>query len=58
VTIDPRAAMEHWRLPIAYVPAYAPREIELAGRAAARERCRRRHRLARQLAITLGWRMP
>jgi hypothetical protein len=52
------AAMERWRLPSAYTPVYVRREIELATRDAARERCRRRQRLAHQLAIAIGWRTP
>lgn len=55
-TID--ALRERWRLPGPHTPAYAPREIEIVRRHAARERIHRRQRLAHQLAIAIGWYAP
>ena len=44
-----------WQLPGPYTATYAASEIEIAKRDAARERVRRRQRLARQLTIAFGW---
>ena len=52
------AAMERWRLPGTYTATYAPCDIEIVCRDAARARARRRQRLARQLAIAVGWDAP
>ena len=51
-------ALSKWRLPGTYTAAYAPREIEIARRGAARERAQRRQRLAHQIAIAIGWSAP
>ena len=54
--VDP--LIERWRLPGPYTVTYAPFEIELAKRDAARERVRRRQRISRQFVIALGWSVP
>lgn len=50
--------MERWRLPGTHTATYAPREIEIVRRYAARERIGHRQRLAHQLAIAIGWYAP
>jgi hypothetical protein len=50
--------MARWRLPGTSTATYAPREITIARRDAARERVSRRQRLARQLTIAIGWHAP